>query len=155
MSARAKVQTTGFEPSEVAGWIGLADASVLGTQLIELSAETAEKLRAQGARAELTPNEAGAILHASDNQVRMYTLSERVTRRNGKVRKEARAVVLGHRHTTGGRVRIPAGDLAAFIVATTSPPVRTTDSLGIMDMVAARTAAAQACKRHNLKLDAA
>jgi hypothetical protein len=101
------------EPAEIAGWIGLTDATLLGTEPITLPAATVERLKVYGPRVEFSRQEVAAILHVRMKQVTLYLQADR-------------KIVLGHRRTSAKKPVIGAADLAAFITATVKPPVPTT-----------------------------
>lgn len=125
------------EPCDVASWIGLTDASRLGTEPILLDRPTVDRLELHGPRVELTPGDVAAILRVGPKQVRAYIRTDR-------------KVVLGHRHTPAGKVLICAADLAAFVNATVSPPVPTTGSRVRADQAAIRRADRALAERHKI-----
>jgi hypothetical protein len=128
-------------PASVASWIGLADATLLGSEPIELPGETVARLQRSRALTELTARCAAAILRIGDFK-QVLRLTNTGLRRAG--------VRLGHRKTTGGKVVISGADLAAFIAATATPPVPTTGIAPRADQLAADRAAAEARARHQL-----
>lgn len=128
------------EPGEVAGWIGLADATLLGPEPIALPPEVAERLRLYGPRAEMPLYVAAGVLRVGKQAAWRYTQRD----------PASGAVVLGHRKGTGGKVLVTGADLAAFIAATCSPPVPTTGARSRSDDSRARQAAADARRRHAL-----
>ena len=125
------------EPFDVARWIGLGDASVLGAEPIRLTAAGVEKLREFGDRAELATKDAAAILRSYPSTVHKYT-------------REGQTIRLGHRYGTSRVLLIPAADLAAFIVQKLKPPVPTSGRAPKPDIAASRRAVADAARRHNL-----
>jgi hypothetical protein len=149
-----KRELVACEPRDVAQWIGLENAALLGSEPILLSADLVERMKLYGDRTELLPNDAAAVLRVGYKGLMQYLQAERKVRKNqgGRTVKTTirRDVVLGCRRGSGGKVYIPAADLAAFIVATASPPIPTTGFVTRVDLVASRRAAAETRARHNL-----
>ena len=141
----AKCQGTTVEPSQLAGWIGLENAGLLGAQPIRLPESTVERLRDFGVRAELTTGDVAAVLGVTTTTVRSYTCPERTIRR-----EQGRAVVLGHRFAASGWIFISAADLAAFITQAATPPVSTTGAAPKVDVAEAQRAMGRARRKHNL-----
>jgi hypothetical protein len=139
---------TDCEPHDVAAWIGLADASLLGTEPIRLPASTVERLKLLGDRVELTTGEVGAILRVSKWRVRNYCLPADEAGRGRPV--------LGYRRSMpGAPLKVVAADLAAWIVQTRNPPVPTTGAPPRADLARARQAEEEVRRRHNLPRRAA
>jgi hypothetical protein len=144
------------EPRDVAEWIGLSDATLLGTEPILLSPETVERLKLYGARVELPAADAAAVVRIGYKSLLAYTQAERRAEKKpagkGRPRMIPREIVLGRRKA-GGRVFVGAADLAVFIMATRSPPTRTTGAIPRFDAAAARRLAEETQRRFNLPRD--
>lgn len=140
---KAMIEPENCDPSEVAGWIGLADSSRLGTEPIALPAGTVERLRKHGTRVELTAHEAAAVLRVDTKSVHLYT---RPKTKNGSPRH----VVLGRRVAVGRRVLILASDLATFIERSAEAAVPTTGTRPRVNEAAAKRVAADCREEFSL-----
>lgn len=124
------------DTADLAELIGLDDASLLGTQPIDLSPETIDKLRRFGPKAELNTHEVGRILGVSHNQVGNYCLANSPPK-------------LGHRRSS--RVfLISAASLAEFVKARNKPSVPTSGHRPAIDTKRAKASEGRVRARHNL-----